>query len=91
MDTLKRKLAKALREEFKGAKTDLGVPFEGAKLSGYLIWPGFAEQEQIDRQHHLWKIIRKNLTASELGRVSAIFTVTPDELAIMREEASRPA
>ena len=74
-----------LRRKFPNATTELEFSPDSSKVTGLLIWDGFEGEEQLERQKRLWKVIRAHLTPGQRQHVSAIFTVTPTELAVMRE------
>ena len=74
-----------LRRKFPNATTELELSPGSSKVTGLLIWDGFEGEEQMDRQDRVWKVIQAHLTPKQRQHVSAIFTVTPTELAVMRE------
>lgn len=80
------KLDKVLKERFAGAETELDGADPEEKMSGFLIWPGFQGEDQIDRQAQVWKTLREILSDVERRRVSVIFTLTPAELIHIRSD-----
>jgi hypothetical protein len=85
MDKNISKLKRTLRQAFKDAEIELPAPEKGEKISGFLIWEGFDGDDQLRRQQKLWEILDEALTPQERKNISAIFTTTPSEMAVMRE------
>jgi hypothetical protein len=85
MDRLISKIKRTLKDGFKGCEVELPPPEEGEKLSGFLIWRGFDDDDQVRRQERLWKVLEKVLNKAERQRISVIFTTTPAEMSVMRE------
>ena len=85
MEKILKEIDALLRRSFADSTTELELSPDSSKVTGLLIWDGFEGDEQIDRQQRVWKVIRGKLTPEQRRRVSAIFTVTPTELAVMRE------
>jgi hypothetical protein len=83
MDQFIQRLTDLLTEHFANAEVDLG-PASGDRVSGFLIWEGFQEDEQIDRQRAVWRVLRAELPPDELLRVAAVFTLTPQEMSAAR-------
>ena len=54
------------------------------KVSGFLIWEGFAGSEHIERQRMVWNLIRKELSQDEQARIIAVLTLTPEEMTSAR-------
>lgn len=86
MDQVMEKVSEALRRNFPNSTTELEVSPEFEKVTGFLIWNGFEGEEQIDRQRRVSRALHAQLDPAELGKLSAIFTVTPSELAVIRED-----
>jgi hypothetical protein len=86
MDVKIRRVRRILTEKFPDAETELEI-FPGAgKVGGYLIWKGFTDLDQLDRQRMVSKALRESLGDDYRSRVSTIFTVTPVEIMAMRED-----
>lgn len=84
MEELVKRIDELLRQKFPGATTELeAVP--GENVSGFLYWQGFEDEEQLERQRRVWDVLRATLTPDERQNVSAIFTLTPDEISAIRE------
>lgn len=85
MDPLVEKLKQLFESQFSGATADLEVVKPLKKVGGFLVWEGFEGIEQIDRQRQLRHAVRDGLTPEEQARLTTILTVTPAEVAVMRE------
>ena len=81
-----QKLDAVLRSHFPGAKPELEPLPPLPKVTGLVSWDGFEGQDQVDRQHNVWNVIREAIPAEEQRWISVILTVTPGELAYMREQ-----
>lgn len=79
-EALKKKLLQLLVEKFADAKIE-DLQVTAGRVGGVLIWSGFKEMAQVDRQQELWKILRSNLDREEQLKISLIITLTPTELA----------
>ena len=100
MDDLMFVLDDKLRQHFAGARPALEwVPSaisdkkdallweEPSRVGGFLIWDGFDGISQHERQHHVWKMMRAELTPELLKRVIAVLTLTPlEEQAMLEDE-----
>ncbi|MBC8104745.1 MAG: hypothetical protein H7Z41_19395 [Cytophagales bacterium] len=88
MENLKEKVERVIGEALPGATTGLeDIPLS-EKLSGFVIWEEFSGESQRERQHTLWNVLRKRLDAEEQLGLSAILTVSPAEIASLRDENS---
>ena len=65
MDQFIQRVSDLLKQHFVDGEVDLG-PASGDRISGFLIWDGFQEDEQIDRQRAVSCVLRANLDANEL-------------------------
>jgi hypothetical protein len=83
METLKRKLRQALIAEFPSAKVVLTQSKPSDRITGEIVWKGFAGVEHIDRQCRLRKVVDSALNGKSKGLVSLILTLTPQEDAVM--------
>lgn len=84
--SLAEKVEASLKARFAGASVELDPPVPGERIGGFLIWDGFDGVEQIERQRQVWKELRDKLDASEQQDVSAILTLTPDEVSVVPED-----
>ena len=87
MGNLKEKVATVLKESFEGAEPELEINESADKLGGFLIWEDFEGEPQIDRQKQVWTVLRSRLDREEQRKISAILTVSPAEMAVMRDDA----
>jgi len=86
MDAKIRRVRRVLAESFPGAKTELEI-FPGTeKVGGYLIWKGFADLDQLDRQRMLDRSLRESMGEDYRSKVTTILAVTPVEIMAMRED-----
>jgi hypothetical protein len=84
MERLVTKVRRAFRARFPNARFRLDKVEIEERLSGLLIWQGFDEFDQVDRQTKVRNVLQRSLTQEEREHVGAILTVTPDELEIIR-------
>jgi len=85
MEEMIEKLKRVLSAHFADSVLELDPIIPDEKISGSLLWQGFEEAEQLDRQRQVSRVLRDELTPDERRRVSIIFTFTPEEAAVMRE------
>lgn len=81
METIE-KVKALLQERFPGAAVDVEPLPYSERLSGYLVWGGFEDLEQIDRQDLVISWLRQQL-GDEARRVSVILTYSPNEYHMM--------
>lgn len=85
MEEFIRRLTELLGQHFAQGE----IEFEVAgprRVGGLLVWDGFIGREQIERQRALWRVLREYLTPEEQLQVSAILTLTPEEMTGARAE-----
>ncbi|MCC6442241.1 MAG: hypothetical protein IT210_02170 [Armatimonadetes bacterium] len=70
-----------LRAAFPGMEVTLEA-LPGGRLSGRVVWEGFSELDQVDRQNRIWEELRRKLGA-EARQVGVLLTYTPDEMNAM--------
>jgi hypothetical protein len=81
------KLLEVLSAAFPGSTTeDLERAPGSDRITGLLVWDGFADLDPADRQSMLWRNLRQGLAEADLREVGLLFTVTPDELVALHEE-----
>jgi hypothetical protein len=85
MEELIEKLKQIFSQHFPGSIAELEPTVYGERLGGSLIWQGFEDVEQIDRQRQINLAIRGGLSPEERQKMTAILSFTPDEVALMRE------
>ncbi len=71
-----------LQERFPGADAILEPDPYSKRVIGHLVWHGFEDLEQIDRQDLVISWLRQQLGA-EARRVSVILTYSPNEYRAM--------
>ena len=77
-----KRVRDVLNENFSGAQVSVEDYDGEERVGGYILWDGFDDQEAIDRQLAIFKVLRDKLGA-EAQRVSLIFAYTPREWEIM--------
>ena len=83
MEEFIQKLKSLFTQHFSAS--DLEVePAGNNRVGGFLIWEGFSGLEQIERQRKVWKFLRQELRPEEQFMISAILTLTPEEMASAR-------
>jgi len=73
-----------LRQEFPKCEFELERK-GGDRVGGFLIWNGFEGLEQIDRQRKVSAVLKQKLSVAERQHVSALLTMTPDEMEFARQ------
>ena len=79
MGNIKTKVESTVAQSFDNAQTELEEIQELGKLSGHVLWSGFAGMPDKERQRVLWKKLRESLSPPELLSLSLILTFTPQE------------
>ena len=79
-----KRLRQLLERVFPGATVELEVAAP-EKVGGFLIWNGFDQVDQVERQRRLWTAIRGELSREDQLRITAILTLTPDERSVPSE------
>jgi hypothetical protein len=79
MGNLKDKVESLVAGNLAGASVELEEVPRIEKLSGLVIWEGFAGKPQRERQRELWSVLRHGLQEEEQLSLSAILTLTPAE------------
>ena len=74
---LEEHLKDVLETAFPGATIQLEG--WGPRVGGSIVWEGFDNLDQLDRQRQLRNAIDSNLSEDELNRVSLILTLTHHE------------
>ena len=85
MERFIQRLTALLKQNFPGAEIELERARPAPRVGGFLIWDGFERMDQTKRQTHVWQVLRESLSAEDQGRITAILTVTPAEISVMRE------
>lgn len=84
MEELIERLNQLFGGQFPGSVAELELVHPINKVGGYLIWDGFEEMEQIDRQRQVSRVVR-TMMPDDRSRVTTILTLTPAEVMVMRE------
>jgi hypothetical protein len=80
------RVSEVILSALPGADPHLARLPNGGAVSGFVLWEGFDELDQVDRQQKLWGAIRSGLSEEEQDSVSAIFTLTPMEFELTNDE-----
>ena len=87
MEKLVQKVNAILEASFPGIEVAIVVKRGIKRVTGFVIWSGFTGQPQLERQSQLWKVLKANLSREEELTLGTILTVTPQEVAAMKEVA----
>lgn len=79
---MEQQVTQILQNHFQGMTCDL-YQLPGSRVSGRIVWSGFEEQDQADRQHAVREWLKQELGA-EVQQVGVLLTYTPDELEAMQ-------
>ena len=85
MEKFMTPLRRMLIQHFPNAEVELEIAEPSERVGGFLIWDGFSGRDHIERQDELWRVLRANLSPDDQSKITAVLTVTPDELYAMRE------
>lgn len=81
------KIVQVLQDAFEGMIIEFDPYRRDTKLHGILAWPGFDGMAQIDRQRLVRQALRQHLTEEQDDLTGLLLTVTPQELAGVRDAA----
>lgn len=84
MEELAEEIRAIIENQFEGAQVDI-EPISDYKVGGTVLWDGFDEQRQSDRQQTLWEILRNNLNPQQQMGIATLLTFTPVEVEEMQE------
>ena len=70
-----------LQAAFPGIDVKIEV-LPGGRISGFVVWAGFAGLDQVDRQNQIRTVLREKL-GTDAQQVGVLLTYTPDELHAM--------
>lgn len=82
MEPLATQVGELIAKNYPGAETDLSLSPSG-RVVGSVIYPGFDNQEHIDRQSAVRRYLKQQL-GEGIANVGILFLYTPDEMRIMR-------
>ena len=74
-----------LAGSFPGAQIDVDRFGGSERVGGHIIWQGFEDLDQVDRQRQVYQTLRRGLGA-ETTHISLILAYSPQEWAIMHED-----
>jgi len=72
------RITEAIRRNFGGAIVTLRGDDRDKRISGTVVWDGFAGHDFLWRQNRLYRVLRREF-GSEATIISHIFTYTPVE------------
>lgn len=76
-----RELTVFLESRFPGSELrDVEPVSDGTRLTGLLVWDGFADMDHLERQQLIWEALREQFTREGARVVSMILTFTADEV-----------
>jgi acid stress-induced BolA-like protein IbaG/YrbA len=88
MDDLEQAIEEALAADLPGVEVRFD-PYPGfGKLHGAVVWDGFQNQLQMERQRQVWDVLRPVLTDEQRLATGFLLTVTPAEINAMQEVAA---
>ena len=77
-----QQVTQILEQAFQGMKSDL-EEMPGGRLSGSIIWNGFAGKDQSERQRLVREVLKAAL-GPQVQQVGVLLTYTPEELSSMQ-------
>ena len=78
MEELKETVERLLGERYPGARVFWEEDGARSRPGGTIIWPGFAEMPQIDRQREIGEFLRERLGPKKSG-LGILFAFTEEE------------
>lgn len=86
MDQLMSLLDEVFDRSFPGSRHPIAPVLPNSpRMGGFVVWDGFDELSQRERQKAVWQAIRDNLDSQDQQRITAILTLTPSEEQAMLE------
>ena len=85
MEQVIQEIQSILAGAFPGATAELELYPGGDKVGGSLIWDGFLDVQEIDRQRQISRALREKLGDDFRATTTTILAFTPWEVAVMRE------
>ncbi len=74
-------LTEYLEDRFPGSELRNVEPVVGGtRLTGLLVWDGFADMEHLDRQNLLWDALEEHFLPEEAREISMILAFTAEEV-----------
>ena len=65
-----------MAERFKNAEIELEPLSSGTKITGTIVWKGFARFDELERQEMLWRLFDKALSQDDRRKLSLIVTAS---------------
>ncbi len=84
MEELAEEITALVEANFDGAQADV-APISEYKVSGTILWDGFDEQSQSERQQMLWAFLRNHLSPQQQMGIATLLTFTQMEVEEMQE------
>ncbi len=77
-----QQVTQILKQAFQGMDVDLDERTD-SRLSGMVIWEGFDDQDHIERQQLIRKVLKQAL-GTEFQQIGLLLTYTPREISAMQ-------
>lgn len=84
MEELAEEIRALIENQFQGAQADI-EPISAYKVSGTILWNGFDEHRQSERQQMLWDFLRSTLNPEQQMGIATLLTFTPVEVEEMQQ------
>jgi hypothetical protein len=81
---LESRLVTALASEFPGAEVSVDLLPASRKLTGSVVWEGFADLDQLRRQQRIRGALESRLSREDRASVTFLLPLTPAERRVMR-------
>lgn len=81
-DTLVDRVATILKQRFPGANVNVGRFYGAERVNGQIVWSGFDDLDDLERQKAIHAALLKGLGADAQG-ISIILGYTPREIELM--------
>ncbi len=79
---MEQQVIQILEQAFQGMSIELDEMPSG-RFSGSVVWDGFSEHDQADRQRQVRQVLKAAL-GEEVQQVGVLLTYTPSELSAMQ-------
>lgn len=86
LNELQARLEGVFAEELPGCRVMLDS--SATRLGGVVLWDGFSDLDQGERQHHIREIIRRHFDHEDQLKISLVVTFTPHEYEIIKAESA---
>ena len=78
MENLAEKISIILSTEFNSDEIEVETD-SNKYISGTITSSKFVDEEDIDRQRHVWKYLNQSLSLEEKEKILGLITLTPEE------------